>query len=803
MMRKQGKTSYPILSRIGVGLPILLILMISGCSAVPAQEGPTQIYPSLTPSNKATQQAAQPGTLSPLQKLRVINQSDIPLYNLVVVFPDEWIEFGDVPGGTSTEYRDIAKGVYRYAAYDVEVNGHKYQQPVVDWMGETPMQGESFTYIIEVDPSRWQTEGQVIKLVQVREDPSTSANTPTPKPSSTAEVQLPAMAPSMIMGKGSPTSLAVSPNGLWMAVSTQFGVYLYYATTFEQSWFTPLAEKAGLVVFNRQSDRLGVATGSGIVILDVVSGDVLARLENAGDSFAWSPDGRRLVSGSGCQQVTVWDASTGAALKELSGGKCSEGYSGNQVTWAADGRIYGVSMGTKILAWDGDTYDAVEGFSAEGVKDVWISAILAAPAGSLLAQYDIMGYPIVAIIDGKQNRQVHLLDQQAEGGSITALAWAQDGQHLAVAYGMNTGLILICNAQTGQVEHKIEGFYTTAGLGWSPDGSTLFGPQSLDGKINVLLVSTGQVLHSVSGHASAGNFLTWTMNSDLVSTNGTILTRWASISGEPLQQETVGSPQEWVVSWPPTGPGTYLFTSPDRGHQVGTLRSKWPLAGDNNQYPFPTAWSFDGSRLADPAHVWDAGTGKLLAQLRDPAQQHTPDQVAWSPDGKRLVSAHSLNMQPPVIWDAQTGKVLLTLQSETGDLKPLWLGLAWSPDGKKLAAVGSLMHLASGADEGMILIWNAETGQQEQLLTAGMHGYRLWAVAWSPDSRLLACGTTGSELFVWNMVSYTPLAILQGHRDIIDRLAWSPSPDRTFLASVARDGTLQIWDLSAFALDIH
>ena len=160
-------------------------------------------------------------------------------------------------------------------------------------------------------------------------------------------------------------------------------------------------------------------------------------------------------------------------------------------------------------------------------------------------------------------------------------------------------------------------------------------------------------------------------------------------------------------------------------------------------------------------------------------------------------------MQPPVIWDAQTGQVLLTLQSETGDLKPLWFGLAWSPDGKKLAAVGSLMHLASGADEGMILVWNAETGQQEQLLMAGMNGYRLWAVAWSPDSLLLACGTTGSELFVWNMVNHTPLAILQGHRDIIDRLAWAPSPDRTFLASVARDGTLQIWDLSSFASGTH
>lgn len=43
------------------------------------------------------------------------------------------------------------------------------------------------------------------------------------------------------------------------------------------------------------------------------------------------------------------------------------------------------------------------------------------------------------------------------------------------------------------------------------------------------------------------------------------------------------------------------------------------------------------------------------------------------------------------------------------------------------------MHPDSGADEGMILIWDAETGKQEQLLTTGMNDYRLWTVAWSPD----------------------------------------------------------------------
>jgi WD40 repeat protein len=631
--------------------------------------------------------------------------------------------------------------------------------------------------------------------------PATRIPTIPPTPSSQEDIQLPVQTPSIIMGKGNPTALAVSPNGQWMAVSTQFGVYLYESSRFGAArWFIPLPDKAGLVVFNPQSERLGVATGSDIVLLDVVSGSVLATLKNAGGSFAWSPDGRRLVSGSGCEQVTVWNASDGAVLKELRGGKCSEGYSGIKVAWAAEGRIYGASMGTKILAWDGNSYAPVAGFSAEGAKDTWVSAILAAPAGHLLAQYDSMGLPIVAIIDGKQDRQLHLLDQQVNG-PITALAWAQDGQHLAVAYGMNTGLILIWNAQTGQVEQKIEGLYIAVGLGWSVDGKTLFGPQTLDEQISAIEVRSGKVLRSLNEQVSASSFapgfLTWTTADNLVSTDQMTITHWTELSGEPLTQETAGSPQAALISWPPAGPGIFLFTRLDRGYQVGTLSSKRPLYGGNDRYPNPPVWSLDGSRLADSTHVWDAGTGKLLTSLQDPAQQHTPDQVAWSPDGTRLVSGGTPGIQPPVIWDAQTGKILLALQVENGELNPALYGLAWSPDGKKIAGVGSLRYLDAGTDDGMILVWDTQTGQQVELLTTGMEGYRLWAVAWSPDSRFLACGTTGSDLFVWDMVKDTPLARLVGHREITDRLAWSPSPDKMSLASVARDGTLQIWDLSS------
>jgi hypothetical protein len=108
------------------------------------------------------------GCGSPAPRLRITNSGAQAIKNLTVLFPEDRIEFGDVPAGSTTDYKPVPNGVYSYAAYQYEVNGLSTTQPVIDWVGEKPMAGDSFTYTIDVDASR--PELQRVQLSSVTRD---------------------------------------------------------------------------------------------------------------------------------------------------------------------------------------------------------------------------------------------------------------------------------------------------------------------------------------------------------------------------------------------------------------------------------------------------------------------------------------------------------------------------------------------------------------------------------------------------------------------------------------------------------
>src|SRR5213078_4814025 len=78
------------------------------------------------------------------QRLRIVNASNAPITNLHVLFPDQEIVYGDVAANATTAYKVAPKGVYRYAAYRYDINGESITQPVIDFVGESPIDGATF-----------------------------------------------------------------------------------------------------------------------------------------------------------------------------------------------------------------------------------------------------------------------------------------------------------------------------------------------------------------------------------------------------------------------------------------------------------------------------------------------------------------------------------------------------------------------------------------------------------------------------------------------------------------------------------
>jgi len=125
--------------------------------------------------------------------------------------------------------------------------------------------------------------------------------------------------------------------------------------------------------------------------------------------------------------------------------------------------------------------------------------------------------------------------------------------------------------------------------------------------------------------------------------------------------------------------------------------------------------------------VWDASTGAEVMTLRGHSERVWS--VAFSPDGKRIVSGSSVDHTVRV-WDAGGGAEVLTLPSD-GPVH----SVAFSPDGKRII---------SGSMAGTVKVWDSATGTE--LMTLRGHSDRIWSVAFSPDGKTIAAGTDDDSM---------------------------------------------------------
>ncbi len=193
---------------------------------------------------------------------------------------------------------------------------------------------------------------------------------------------------------------------------------------------------------------------------------------------------------------------------------------------------------------------------------------------------------------------------------------------------------------------------------------------------------------------------------------------------------------------------------------------------------YSVAWSPDGKRIVSGSgdhtlKVWDAEKGQ---EVLSPKGHTSPVMsVAWSPDGKRIVSGSQDNTLK--VWDAEKGQHVLSLK---GHASPV-MSVAWSPDGKRIVSV---------SQDRTLKVWDAEKGQE--ILSLKGHTDGVTSVAWSPDGKRIVSGSGDNTLKVWDVEKGQEILSLKGHTGGVNGVAWSPDTKR--IVSGGGDGTLKAWD---------
>jgi len=156
---------------------------------------------------------------------------------------------------------------------------------------------------------------------------------------------------------------------------------------------------------------------------------------------------------------------------------------------------------------------------------------------------------------------------------------------------------------------------------------------------------------------------------------------------------------------------------------------------------------------------------------------------------KRQLLVTGSSDQTVRVWDAKSGQSLYTLRGHPRAL----CDLAVAPHTTTTGEEGWL--LAAASYDRQIHLW---TGQSAQAATPShtLQGARklLWAVAISPDSRLIAGAGQDDRIYLWEVATGQLRQTFQGHTKSVHCLAFHP--DGALLASGSTDSTVRLWQLT-------
>ena len=520
---------------------------------------------------------------------------------------------------------------------------------------------------------------------------------------------------------------------------------------------------------------------------------VLAENAEPVHTVAFSPDGTTLAVGSGTS-VRLWEVATGRQTGVLD----SRSQPVLAVAFRHDGKILAGGSGDGFVwLWDVTTHQPVGRPLRAGPAPV--TAVAFSPRDGILAVGGKDG--IVRLWDLTTRRPVGS-PLTGLSGAITSVAFSQDGG--TVAAGSADGTAQLWHVAT----HQPVGRPLRVGAGrvnsvaLSPGGTTL-AAGGQDGIVRLWdLTSRRPVGGPLSGLSGAVTSMAFSPDGATVAAGGSDGTArlW-----NVATHESVGGPLTGhtgaITSVVFSPDGKILATGSSDGRDrlwdvtTGGLAGR-PLTGHTGAVT-SMAFSHDGKILATgskdgTARLWDVATQR---QIGSPLSGHAGQvtSVAFSPDGKTLATGSSNGTV--WLWDVAShqhiGRALGIPHSPT-------TSVAFSPDGAVLATASSKTpaHQSFYNTTGPVWLWNVATHQRIAGPLPGDTGPAT-SLAFRPDGKLLAAGTTAGDVWSWDTATWQLTGLgsigLGGATSPVTSVAFRPHSKT--LAVGSDDHTVQLWQM--------